>query len=209
MASTLKAFVLSLFPSRAVVRKKSGNRVYMTFDDGPHPENTPRLLDALKAHGIKATFFVQGEQVARYPAVARKITEEGHTIAGHSWSHRRLPQWAFRDAWTEFDRTREIIRKATGVETILYRPPYGWVTLPMLVYAALGRMQLILWSVDSDDDRTRSVAAILARGRQVQGGDILLCHDDNDAILEAMPALLNEWRARGLEPWPLDDDGGA
>lgn len=209
MASALKAFVLSLFPRRAVVLKKSGNRVYMTFDDGPHPENTPRLLDALRVHGVKATFFVQGEQVARHPDVVRKIAEQGHTLAGHSWSHRRLPQWAFRDAWIEFDRTREIIRKTTGAETILYRPPYGWVTLPMLVYAALGRMRLILWSVDSDDDRTRSVEAILARGRQVQGGDILLCHDDNDAILQAIPALLNDWRARGLEPCALGDDDGA
>jgi len=178
----------------------------LTFDDGPHPENTPRLLDALKASCAKATFFVQGLCVVRYPAVARRIVEEGHTIAGHSWSHRRLPQWAFRGAWDEFDRTREVIREVAGVETILYRPPFGWITLPMLAYAAAGRMRLILWSVDSDDDRTRSEETILAKGRQVQGGDIFLCHDDNEAILEAVPALLCEWRARGLEPSALSDD---
>ncbi len=206
MTSALKDFALSLLPNRAVVKKKTGNRVYLTFDDGPHPENTPRLLNALRAHGAKATFFVQGQNVARHPDIARRTVEDGHTIAGHSWSHRRLPQWAFRNAWNEFDRTREAIRRATGVETILYRPPFGWVTLPMLAFAAAGRMRLILWSVDSDDDRTRSAAAVLAKGRQVQGGDIFLCHDDNEAILEAVPALLREWRARGLEPCALGDN---
>lgn len=92
------------------------------------------------------------------------------------------------------------------METDWYRPPFGWVTLPMLAYAATGRMKLVLWSVDSDDDRTRSVAAILSKGRQVEGGDIFLCHDDNEAILEALPALVYEWRTRGFEPRALGDD---
>lgn len=206
MASAFKAFVLSCLPRGAVVQKGTGHHVYLTFDDGPHSENTPRLIDALRANGVKATFFVQGQNVVRFSAIARRIVEEGHRIAGHSWSHRRLPQWAFRETWGEFVRTKEAIQEAVGVETNWYRPPFGWVTLPMLAYAATGRMKLVLWSVDSDDDRTRSVAAILAKGRQVRGGDIVLCHDDNEAILEALPALVYEWRTRGLEPRALGDD---
>lgn len=206
MASAFKAFVLSLLPRGAVVQRKADHHVYLTFDDGPHPENTPRLLDALRANGAKVTFFVQGQNVIRFPAIVRRIVEEGHEIAGHSWSHRRLPQWAFREAWNEFNRTKTAIRETTSVETNWYRPPFGWVTLPMLAYAATGRMKLVLWSVDSDDDRTRSVAAILVKGRQVRGGDIVLCHDDNEAILEALPALVYEWRTRGLEPCALGDD---
>jgi peptidoglycan/xylan/chitin deacetylase (PgdA/CDA1 family) len=188
--------------------KGSGVRIHLTFDDGPHPENTLKLLDILKVHGAKATFFVQGTQIIRYPSVARRIVADGHTIAGHSWSHKRLSQWAFRETWREFAQTRTAIADATGVETTSFRPPYGWVTLPMLLYAILGKFRLVLWTVDSDDDRTNSVAAILARGRQVQGGDIILCHDDNEAILEALPELLSEWRTRGLEPCSIGDHDG-
>lgn len=204
--SAFKKFVLSLLPRGAVVQKNTGHHIYLTFDDGPHPKNTPRLIETLRANGVKATFFVQGQNVIRFPAIARRIVEEGHKIAGHSWSHRRLPQWAFRETWGEFVQTKKAIREAVGVETDWYRPPFGWVTLPMLAYAATGRMKLVLWSVDSDDDRTRSVAAILSKGRQVEGGDIFLCHDDNEAILEALPALVYEWRTRGFEPRALGDD---
>jgi peptidoglycan/xylan/chitin deacetylase (PgdA/CDA1 family) len=185
----------------------SADRVYVTFDDGPNDTHTPRLLDVLGAHGAKGTFFVQGTNAARFPALARRIVEDGHGIGGHSWSHRRLPQWAFGEARREFERTRQVIRDVTGVDSNLYRPPYGWVTVPMLALAATGRLRLVLWSIDSDDDRTRSVEAILARGLQVTSGDIVLCHDDNSAIVDAMPALLGEWRARGLHTDTLRCDG--
>lgn len=205
MASRIKAFVLSLLPARSLLTRGDVNHVYLTFDDGPDPDKTPRLLDLLKRQGARATFFVQGAQVDRYPEVARRIVEDGHTIAGHSWTHRRLTQWAFIDAWSEFDRTRRAIRAATGVETILYRPPYGWVTLPMLIYAALGRIKLVLWTVDSDDDRTDSVNAIRAKCDELRGGEIVLCHDDNAAIQEVLPELLGRWRSRGLEIVALED----
>lgn len=207
MASFLKIFALSLLPKGSIIWKKRDSHIYLTFDDGPHPNNTPRLLNILKEYGIKASFFVQGEHIFKYPDIARQVAEEGHTIAGHSWSHRRLSQWAFREAWTEFDRTKTVIREITGVETIWYRPPFGWITIPMLIYAAIGRMKLIMWSVDSNDDRTRTVAAILSKGRDAQGGDIFLCHDDNEAILQALPTLVHEWQTRGLNPRALEDDG--
>ena len=206
MASALKVLIFALLPNGAVVQRQTGESVYLTFDDGPDPDYTPRLLDALAASDAKATFFVQGQCVMRHPRVARRIVEDGHAVASHGWSHRRLPHWAFRRAWDEFAKAKEAIREVVGVDTILYRPPYGWVTLPMLAYAATGRMKLILWSVDSDDDRTHSPAAVLAKGRHVQRGDIFLCHDDNGAILQALPSLLGEWRSRGLETRALGED---
>jgi peptidoglycan/xylan/chitin deacetylase (PgdA/CDA1 family) len=208
----LKAFLKSalyrLIPNRILVRRlNSEGKVFLTFDDGPHFKNTPLILDILKEHGIKATFFVVGEELVKYPGLVRRMSSEGHGIAGHSWSHRRLPQLAFRDAWDEFDRTKGAIQEAIGVEAVFFRPPFGYVTLPMLAYAAAGRMKIILWSVDSDDDCSRSATAILTKGRQVRGGDIILCHDDNDSILEALPTLLREWQAQGLQPCALGDDG--
>lgn len=206
MAPVLKVLAISLLYQILLVRKVAGDRIFLTFDDGPHPEYTPWLLDSLSAQNATATFFVQGQHVVRYPAVARRIVEEGHTIAGHSWSHQWLPQWAFRDAWAEFDRARQAIRDVVGVDTIMCRPPFGRVTIPMLAYAAAGRMKLVLWSVDSDDHRTTSAESVLMKGRQLQSGDILLCHDDSETILEALPTLLHEWRERGLEPCALTAD---
>ena len=181
----------------------AGPGIYLTFDDGPHPENTPRILDALANQNAKATFFVQGQFVVKYPEIARRIVADGHSIAGHSWSHRRLPHWAVRETWHEFWQTRNAIRDVVGVNTELFRPPYGLVNLPMLVFAAAGKLRLALWSIDSDDDRTHSIAVILSKGRETVAGDIMLCHDDNEAILKALPELIREWRNRGLQPQVL------
>ena len=181
MAFSWKTALWGLIPSRLLIRRlHSRDRVYLTFDDGPHPENTPVILDILKQHAARASFFVVGREAVKYPDLVRKMSSEGHTVAGHSWSHRRLRQFAFRDCWKELHRTGSAVAAATGSEAKLFRPPYGHVTLPMLAYAIARRMRIVLWSVDSDDDRTRSAEAVLDRGRQVRAGDILLCHDDNE-----------------------------
>lgn len=209
MTFSWKEAFYRLIPGHLLVRRLySEDKVFLTFDDGPHPKNTAALLEILKEHGAKATFFLVGQEVKENPELVRNIIKEGHGVATHSWSHRRLPQLAFRDAWEEFDRAKRAIRQAVGVETVLFRPPFGYVTLPMLIYAAAGRMKIILWSIDSDDDCSRSATTILTRGRQVRGGDIILCHDDNESILEALPTLLREWQTQGLEPCALSNDGG-
>lgn len=206
MASFIKHLVLSMMPRRSVLSRSKANGVFLTFDDGPHQVNTAKLLDLLLNLNVKATFFVQGENTVRHPDLAQRIVAEGHTIAGHSFTHRRLPLFAFHLAWDEYKRTQEAIYDATQVRTKLYRPPYGWLTVPMLLYALLGRIKLVLWSIDSDDDSSRTVERILQKARRVRRGDIILCHDDNDAILEALPVMLSEWREQGLQPLALNDD---
>jgi peptidoglycan/xylan/chitin deacetylase (PgdA/CDA1 family) len=206
MASLIKNLVLSMMPRKSVIYRSRSSKVYLTFDDGPHRVNTPKLLDLLRDLNVKATFFVQGENAIKYPEIAKRIVTEGHTIAGHSYTHRRLPLFSFRQSWQEYKTTHDVINATTQVNTKLYRPPYGWLTVPMLIYAVLGRIKLVLWSVDSDDDSSRSVERILQKARSVRSGDIILCHDDNDAILEALPQMLNEWRTQGLQPSALNDD---
>jgi peptidoglycan/xylan/chitin deacetylase (PgdA/CDA1 family) len=208
LITSWKEPLYKLIPARLLVRKfYQEDKVFLTFDDGPHSKNTPVILDILHEHAAKATFFIVGREAKKHPEIVRRIFNEGHGVAGHGWSHRKLPQWAFRDVWIEFDRTNGAIRDAIGVTTIFFRPPFGYVTFPMLAYAAVNRMKIILWSVDSNDDFSRSATTILVKGRQVRGGDIILCHDDNDSILEALPTLLREWQARGLQPCAFGDDG--
>jgi peptidoglycan-N-acetylglucosamine deacetylase len=202
----IKELLYTIIPGRALFKRvKVQNKVYLTFDDGPHGENTPRLLDALKEAGARATFFVVGKEVEKYPYLLQRIKDERHLIGGHSWSHDKLPLLSFTKAWHEFIKTKEAIKKVTEIDTMLYRPPFGWITFPMILYAVLGRMQLIMWSIDSNDDSTQSPMAIIKKGRETQGGDIFLCHDDNEAIIEALPVLLKEWQLRGLKVCALDE----
>jgi peptidoglycan-N-acetylglucosamine deacetylase len=202
----IKELLYTLIPGKALLQRvKVQNKVYLTFDDGPHGENTPRLLDALKEAGARATFFVVGKEVEKYPYLLQRIKDEGHLIGGHSWSHDKLPLLSFTKAWHEFIKTKKSIRKAIAIDTILYRPPFGWITVPMILYAVLGRMRLIMWSIDSNDDSTQSSMAIIERGREAKGGDIFLCHDDNSGIIEALPVLVKEWQSRGLKVCALDE----
>jgi peptidoglycan-N-acetylglucosamine deacetylase len=202
----IKELLYMFVPGKALLRHvKAQNKVYLTFDDGPHGENTPRLLDVLKETGASATFFVVGKEVEKYPYLLQRIKDEGHLIGGHSWSHDKLPLLSFAKTWHEFIRTKKEIRKATEIDTILYRPPFGWITFPMILYAILGRMKLIMWSIDSNDDSTQSSTAIIERGRETNGGDIFLCHDDNSGIIEALPFLVKEWQSRGLKVCALHE----
>lgn len=179
-----------------VRRAAQDGRVYLTFDDGPHP-NTNRLLDILKAEEVPATFFVVGEEVEKYPDLLRRILAEGHAVGGHSWSHEQHSQTDFAGVWSQVSRTKEILRGA-GVEMISYRPPFGHLTVPLLLFAFLRKIRIILWSVDSDDDNSRSADMILQNARWLRSGDIFLLHDDNDAIVKALPILIHDLRARGL-----------
>lgn len=174
-------------------------KVFLTFDDGPHPENTEKILDVLRAHGAKGTFFMTGTEVAKYPLVARKVTADGHEVASHSWFHRKNSHLDFWGVWKEITRAEEVIESACGVPTRTFRPPYGRLTVPLLLYALVRDMRIVLWSLDSEDDRVRSARLVLENCRQAEAGDILLFHDDNRAVIEALPGVIRELRSRGLD----------
>src|SRR3954454_1652131 len=108
-----------------VPRTIAGGRVLLTFDDGPHPQGTPAVLDRLERAGTTATFFLVGEQVERDPALAREIRDRGHGIALHGHRHRNLLRVAPGALRDDYDRAQEVIAAATGVVCDTYRPPYG------------------------------------------------------------------------------------
>ena len=127
----LGAYVRSLCRNRA-----AGHVVALTFDDGPDPEQTPRVLDTLREHGVRATFFLIGSKAELHPEIVRRMAAEGHAIGIHTWSH--SPGFPMRRSGAmaaDILRCRESLREITGVETDLFRPPYG-VTNPMVARAA-------------------------------------------------------------------------
>jgi peptidoglycan/xylan/chitin deacetylase (PgdA/CDA1 family) len=184
--------------SRVIV---SGNYIAMTFDDGPQPTNTPRLLDMLRARNIKATFYVVGRSVDLYPQIVRRTVAEGHEIGNHSNTHRLLSKLSDQEILADLRRCHDAIGRAAGVLPRTMRPPYGGLLQRQreLVHAEFG-YPTILWSVDPFDWKRPGSAAITSRilGETTAGG-IVLAHDIHSQTVDAMPATLDGLLRRGFK----------
>lgn len=174
----------------------------ITFDDGPHPEFTPRLLDTLKERDIKATFFMVGRNAAAYPAIVRRMAEEGHEVANHTWAHPMLTSYGNEGMDSQLRRAHDAIVKGCGIAPLLYRPPYGAVRLGQrrTIQERFG-YPTILWDVDPLDwQPPRSVQKVYDRVLQnIKAGSIVLLHDIHETTVDAMPATLDVLIARGFQ----------
>ncbi|WP_372841327.1 polysaccharide deacetylase family protein [Phaeovulum sp.] len=175
--------------------------VALTFDDGPHPVHTPRLLDILRAHGATATFYVVGQMVRRYPDVVKRIADEGHEIGNHTWSHADLLSLGDSDVLREIDRANEAIWRATGHLPVTMRPPYGAITSYQSRMLHENRLlPTVMWSVDPSDYRRPGADVVASRiVTKARGGSIVLAHDIHAPTVDAMPAALEGLAAAGLQ----------
>jgi peptidoglycan/xylan/chitin deacetylase (PgdA/CDA1 family) len=181
--------------------KTSRRVVAMTFDDGPHETLTPRLLDILKERGIKATFFVVGRNVVEYPDIAKRIVNEGHEIANHTWSHPWLTRLSDSSVRNQLQKTSDAIKKTTGVRPVLFRAPYGALRSRQRawIFEDFGYPE-VLWTVDPLDWKRPGVSVVTRR--IVDGaspGAIILAHDIHKSTIDAMPGTLDQLRAKGFE----------
>jgi len=178
-----------------------GPYIAMTFDDGPSKEQTPRLLDMLKQRGLKATFFVCGQCVAEFPQIAKRIVDEGHEIASHSWNHPNLIPMSESAVRDQLDRTHAIVKQSTGVEMKMFRPPYGNFTQRQKNWAfATYGYKTILWDVDTLDWQHRNPAKTEAIAlAQTRAGSIVLQHDIHKTTVDAMPATLDGLMGKGFK----------
>lgn len=174
--------------------------VALTFDDGPHPAHTPRLLDILRDRGVTATFYLIGRSVRAYPDIARRIAAEGHEIGNHTWSHPELWSLGDHDVLREIDRTNEIIWRTVGLLPVTMRPPYGAITRyqsRMLHDARL--LPTVMWSVDPSDYRRPGADVVASRiVTKAACGAIVLAHDIHGPTVTAMPATIDGLRERGF-----------
>ncbi|MDI4663444.1 polysaccharide deacetylase family protein [Xanthobacter autotrophicus] len=184
-----------------------GNYIAMTFDDGPNPETTPQLLAILKERGIKATFFVLGNMVAKHPEVLKMIADEGHEIGSHSWSHPQLTRISQAAVEKELGNTSEAIFQVTGKRPMYLRPPYGSMkpSLRTMIEEKYG-LTTVNWAVDPNDwkfrDSQKVHDAIMA---QVTPGAIVLAHDIYPTTVAAMPRVLDELIAKGYKFGTISD----
>lgn len=178
---------------------KSG-AVALTFDDGPHPEVTPRLLDALRDAGAVATFFLIGKNVEAHPEIVKRIADEGHAIGSHSFSHPRPNEIDASGLVAETKKTNELLRNITGRETPLFRPPYGGLSMKKLLALWKIKQTLVFWNVDPKDFACKSTDEVRAnlKRKPIRGGDIILMHDNVPFGVELIPEIAAEVKQAGL-----------
>jgi peptidoglycan/xylan/chitin deacetylase (PgdA/CDA1 family) len=190
-------------------RTASGTGWAITFDDGPHAQGTPAMLDALAEREVRASFFLVGEQVLRNPSLAAEIAARGHAIGLHCHCHRNLLRLTPRQVREDHARALAAIEDATGVTPRLYRPPYGILNAEALRLARAAGMRTLLWSHWGRDWRARatpeSIAALVTD--RAGEGAVMLLHDADDysapgswrATALALPRVLEVLRERGLQ----------
>jgi peptidoglycan-N-acetylglucosamine deacetylase len=182
--------------------------VLLTFDDGPHPQGTPAVLDALSRAGARAMFFLVGEQVQRRPALAARIASEGHVVALHGYRHTLQLRRSGAAVDDDLDRGRAVIEDAVGFSPAYHRPPYGIYSPAGLAAARAAHLQPLLWSRWGKDWRkfttpTRIADRIL---RGISGGDVILLHDadfysargSHERTVVALAVVLDALRKREI-----------
>ena len=178
-----------------------GPYIALTFDDGPHPTLTPKLLDILKEKGVKATFFVLGECVAANPAVLQRAAAEGHEIGNHSWDHKALTKGGGSGVDSEINQTNAAIENAIGKKPVLVRPPYGATNAAITkrLNEEFG-LKVVMWGVDPFDWRVRNSAHVKAEIlKSTKAGSIILSHDIHPTTIDAMAETIDALKEKGFK----------
>lgn len=171
--------------------------VALTFDDGPHPEITPKILDVLSTYQAKATFFMIGQHIERYPDLAARVAAEGHEIGNHTWTHPDLTKLDEQQIRDELERTAQLITSVCGRSPVHMRPPFG--ASDERVQAIVDTPQ-IFWSVDPADWRDHEADILVERvTEQMHDGAIILMHDFHDATLQAAERIVASYTSQGYQ----------
>ena len=189
-------------------RVPASDAVVLSFDDGPHPDGTPAVLERLRGAGARAVFFLAGEQVLRFPALAAEIAAEGHTIGLHCHRHRNMLRLSARSVGADLDAAAAAIGEASGGPPALHRPPYGIYSPAGLAQVRARGLAPLLWSRWGHDWRARRGAARIAAEASagVCAGDVILLHDADHYsesgswrdTVAALPAILAAVGEQGL-----------
>lgn len=165
--------------------------VALTFDDGPHPTLTTRLLDYLRTENIPATFFVLGSRAETYPHIIARISDEGHEIGNHTWNHKSLTRLSAESALAELHKTDDLITMLTGKSCKLVRPPYGHTNSSTQQLISSQGWHHIMWDADSRDWQLKDSHRIVRRVmKEFFPGCIILFHDIHSGALQSLPTLV-------------------
>lgn len=177
-----------------------GGLVALTFNDGPDPVLTPKILDTLKARGVKATFFIVGSNAEKYQGVLLRIAQEGHEVENHSWRHLDFLSLSPTEQRNEILRTATIVRDVTGQSTRFFRPPFGAFDANLLKRVGDLNHRLVLWSNVGGTDLGATEAGDIVEGitRAAYNGAIIMLHDTVEPVAEALPRLIENLQRAGF-----------
>lgn len=186
-----KSLPKSLLLTHGRAAKNSGIEIALTFDDGPHPEQTPRLLDVLAEVGVRGTFFVVGERAEEHSNLIRRIADEGHELGNHTWTHSEPSQTSTAQFLDEVARTRRLIQDLAGRDCRLTRPPKGSLTIGKALGLWRQQQTIALWNIDPKDFAMpdNSTMSQWVDGYPPQSGDIVLLHDNHSRAVVAVEHL--------------------
>jgi peptidoglycan/xylan/chitin deacetylase (PgdA/CDA1 family) len=174
--------------------------VALTFDDGPHPDFTPRILGILKRERVPATFFVVGKQAQAFPDLVRREVAEGHEIGNHTYHHVRLTWIDPRFILPEIEAANVLIQEITGSPTRWFRPPGGDYDRDVITTLRQANMIMALWTDDPGDWSSPGATKIERRTLdRIGNGAVILIHDGITQTLDILPDLIHKVRARGFE----------
>lgn len=189
-----------------------GRKMALTFDDGPDPEHTPRVLDILAAHGTKAAFFLIGERAARMGALVRRIAAAGHDLGNHTWSHRSLWLAGPRETERQVRRGHDSIAQAAGAPPRFFRPPWGMTNLALFPLLRGLQTPCVFWTAQTEGRRPAAPALQVDRARRRAGPGAILDLHDADGIpgagarlVAALPVMIGALTAEGYSLAPLSD----
>lgn len=203
-------------------RTRKSREVALTFDDGPDPHYTPRVLDMLEKNRVRATFFFCGSMAEKWPELVREAANQGHVIGSHSWTHQRLSlDLPSTDIRRELDETHELLEGITGARIVLFRPPYGQHSPRLLAELKERKLVPVLWSAWGKDWTSASGAEVAATVlRSTTRNSIVLLHDgtvnlrladdaslvrgSREGMIDGLTIILDRLRRRCLNPVALD-----
>lgn len=198
MKELIKKLIYFIF-SPFFKRKGKDNAIYITFDDGPHPEKTEKILMSLKKEKVKATFFMIGQEMEKHIETVKKVIDEGHSVGYHSYSHDSLKNTSLLQAIKDLKRSKQLARKL-NIKINLYRPPYGDLTPLSFLYLAITGWKIIMWSLDSRDSFDTAEQVIKTTSPDnISPGEILLFHDDYELTARVLPGILQKIKKAGLD----------
>lgn len=201
--SFMKNAVFDALPG--ILRRGSpqANRVALTFDDGPD-QMTERYLDLLDELGVPATFFLIGERAARHPELVRDYLRRGHQIAGHGFDHKRFNKLSRRDLLEQCARTANALSGQLNGRPWV-RPPHGTLDAASLVNLVAAGYTVAMWSFDAYDYNTTDPARLVERCAGITAGEVVLLHEGQQWTLDALPRIVANLHAAGLECVTMHD----
>ena len=194
--------------NKFVVRRglEKGLKIALTFDDGPHPDYTPKLVKILKDENVPATFFMIGHMAESYPDMVKLAFANGFEIANHTWSHVTLTKITDEQAITEYKATNEFLKKLTGKMPRYCRPPGGDFDLNVLEAAYSEGLSTVLWTDDPGDYNNPGDTILLeTETAKLSAGGIILLHDGSQNTVDTLAKFIQSCKRRGYQFVTLDE----